>query len=137
MQLSLILNCIKAGGNGFLFLEKLGALELCINPYILITTNNISQITYDRVRQLGADFIISKYQEDYNAESVINFLRSMKSTILHNARKNGITTELITTETAEQISERIKKGLIPSWSLSVSVLNKLAKNILLMQFIKL
>ena len=46
-----------------------------INPFILVTTNNISNTTQKIVRQLGADFIFSKYQEDFSAESILNFLQ--------------------------------------------------------------
>lgn len=101
----------KGTGNGFLFLEKLCHADIKAMPYILVTTNNTSQITYDRVRELGADFIMSKHQDDYSAEYVINFLYSLKSTIQNYARRQGVSKELLTTETPEQISARIQKRI--------------------------
>ncbi|MBQ2982591.1 MAG: response regulator [Lachnospiraceae bacterium] len=57
------------------------------HPYILVTTNNISKITYEQVRQLGADFIMYKHQEDYSEKSVIEFLLSLKNIIKDNSSK--------------------------------------------------
>lgn len=54
------------------------------HPYILVTTNNTSQITYEHVRQLGADFIMYKHQEDYSEKNVIEFLLSLKNIIKGN-----------------------------------------------------
>lgn len=70
------------GGNGFLFLMGLNQLELTIRPYILITTNNSSNITCERARELGADFILAKYESGYSAQYVIEFLRMMKDSIM-------------------------------------------------------
>lgn len=69
-------------GNGILFLAKLNTLMLPMRPYILITTNNSSNITYESARQLGADFIMSKHKPDYSAQYVIEFVRMMQHAIL-------------------------------------------------------
>lgn len=69
-------------GNGILFLAKLNALSLPVHPYILITTNNSSNVTYDSARRLGADFIMSKHKPDYSAQYVIEFIRMMQHAIL-------------------------------------------------------
>ena len=96
----------KGHGNGLLFLEKLNAANIQFRPYILVTTNNSSQITHEHARELGADFIMAKYQEDYSAESVIDFLVSMKSTIAFKKRKQGIPDDLMT---GEEKSEAVKR----------------------------
>lgn len=70
-------------GNGLLFLRDLNKLTLPFKPYILITTNNCSSVTYDFARQLGADFIMSKQQEDYSEKNVIHFLKMLKGIIQH------------------------------------------------------
>lgn len=70
------------GGNGLLFLTELRKLILPFTPYILITTNNVSQITLDSARQLGADFILTKYEAGYSAQYVLDFLELMKPAIL-------------------------------------------------------
>jgi len=93
-------------GNGITFLRKLEELSLEVKPYILITTNNTSQITYSQARSLGADFIMAKYQEDYSAKNVIEFLRSLKKSIHSNTRKHGLSTEFETTETKSQLTKR-------------------------------
>lgn len=69
-------------GNGLLFLTKLNALKLSLRPYILITTNNSSNVTYESARQLGADFIMSKHKPDYSAQYVIEFIRMIQHTLL-------------------------------------------------------
>jgi len=76
----------RGSGNGIAFLEALNEMHMRLSPYILVTTRNISRITHDRVRQLGADFIMVKSQKDYSVWSVIEFLHSLKNTI-HNIRK--------------------------------------------------
>ena len=76
----------RGSGNGISFLESLGKMKMKPSPYILVTTHNISRITHDRVRHLGADFVMVKSQEDYSAESVIEFLKSHKQ-LIHDLRK--------------------------------------------------
>lgn len=68
-------------GNGFQVLQCLKGLHLDHKPYILVTTNNTSAVMYETARRLGADFIMSKHQEDYSAQSVIDFLTMMKPVI--------------------------------------------------------
>lgn len=69
-------------GNGILFLAKLNTLTLPLRPYILITTNNSSNVTYESARQLGADFIMCKHKADYSAQYVIEFIRMIQHAIL-------------------------------------------------------
>lgn len=69
-------------GNGLIFLQEMKQLGLSKLPYILITTNNSSAVTYDYVRQLGADFIMSKHQPNYTEKNAVDFLRMMKDIIL-------------------------------------------------------
>ena len=71
----------KGGGNGIAFLESLEKMRMKLTPYILVTTHNISRITHERVRQLGTDFIMVKSQENYSAETAVDFLRSLRKTI--------------------------------------------------------
>lgn len=69
-------------GNG---LDVLSGLSKCNSkPYIIVTTNNSSQTTYEYSRHLGADFIMYKHQQDYSEEKVIDFLISMKNIIKQN-----------------------------------------------------
>jgi len=96
-------------GNGILFLQELRQLALPKIPYILVSTNNSSAITYDYVRQLGADFIMSKHQPDYSEKSVVDFLIMMKEIIIAHAKRNAV--ENNTNETPAQKNKRITRRI--------------------------
>ena len=68
-------------GSGLDFLSGINTMIVSRIPYILVTTNNSSQVTYEHARQLGADFIISKHQNNYSEEYVLNFIKMMKTAI--------------------------------------------------------
>ena len=74
----------KGHGNGLQFLELLQEIRLEIPVYVLVTTNNLSHVTHKGVRKMGADFIMTKSQADYSAQTVIDFLASLKNTIQSN-----------------------------------------------------
>jgi len=76
----------RGSGNGISFLEVLKKARMNYAPYILVTTHNISRITHERVRQLGADFVMVKSQDGYCAEYVLDFLRLHKQ-VIHDMRK--------------------------------------------------
>lgn len=73
----------QGGGNGLLFLMNLNQLALSIRPYILVTTHNVSEVTFESARHLGADFILAKYESGYSAEYVVEFIRMIKTTLLN------------------------------------------------------
>lgn len=77
--LDLELHC--GGGSGLSLLQLLHTESASKIPYIVITTNNSSTITYEAARQLGADYIFYKHQEDYSAKNVVDFLRMLKNVI--------------------------------------------------------
>ena len=54
-------------GNGITFLSKLRKLRGIQKPYVLVNTNNSSRITYDIVRNLGADFVMFKHMRNIDA----------------------------------------------------------------------
>ncbi len=72
----------KGGGNGFLYLLGLHQLNLPFRPYILVTTNNISDVTLESARQMGADFILAKHEASYSAQYVVEFIRMMSTNIV-------------------------------------------------------
>ena len=76
----------KGYGDGLTFLDALREMKLAYSIYVLVTTNNVSHITHDGARKMGADFIMVKSQEDYSEKRVIEFLCSLKS-IIHSNRK--------------------------------------------------
>lgn len=70
------------GGNGLEFLSQLQMLCLPHEPYILVSTQNSSQLTLEAARLLGADMIITKYEAGYSAEYVINTISLLEKVIL-------------------------------------------------------
>ncbi|MCL2084234.1 MAG: response regulator [Oscillospiraceae bacterium] len=82
----------KGGGNGILFLTELMNTRPRFSPYILVTTHNISYITHEQARRLGADFVMIKSQADYCAEGVVEFLRSLKG-VIHASRKKSLASD--------------------------------------------
>lgn len=79
----------KGAGNGISFLQALKELEFPFKPFILVVTNNISSVTHNIVRNLGADFVITKNQQDYSVEMVLGFLSSIKNTGAANTKKDN------------------------------------------------
>lgn len=94
----------QGGGDGLTFLKELRYLNLRVKPYVLVTTNNSSMVTYQCARRLGADFIMAKQQADYSAKNVVEFLRMMKETIQAKAARES---PHGTTESPEQKTKRI------------------------------
>jgi len=80
------LELYNGGGSGISFLVALNKLNISKLPYILVTTNNVSQITHKHARQCGADFIMVKSQSDYSAGAAVDFLMSMKKLIQQRIR---------------------------------------------------
>ncbi len=78
----------KGSGNGLSFLIALCKAQCSVSPYILVTTNNVSSITHEQARRLGADFVMVKSQADYTAESVVEFLRSIAG-VIHDAHRKA------------------------------------------------
>lgn len=96
-------------GNGIIFLMEMNKLELPKRPYILVTTNNISRITHEQVRRLGADFIMTKCQNDYSAANVIEFLRSLKDMLGSETQANTMPVIRPITASPEETSKKVEK----------------------------
>lgn len=94
-------------GNGLHFLKELHTIRLPFFPYILVTTNNSSSITYQYARETGADFIMYKHQDGYSERKVIEFLCMMSSIILSNQKKHNPL--YATTETPLQKRQRLRR----------------------------
>lgn len=90
-------------------------VNIDLKPYTLITTNNISAITYDCARALGADYIFSKYQDNYSEENVIDFLRIMKPSIL--SKQLNIQSRRKAEDTPDIRKKRIRRRLINEFNL--------------------
>lgn len=96
-------------GNGLTFLQELKTADIPFKPYVLVTTNNTSNTTYDCARQYGADFIMSKHKEDYSEKNAIDFLEMMKDIIQTNISRQHSSYE--TTESPIQYEKRLKKRI--------------------------
>lgn len=97
----------QGGGNGLSLLERMQAAGISNKPFVLITTNNISTITHQIARELGADFIITKNQTNYSAKMVLDFLKTTKSVILN--KKANANTQISESPTLKE--KRIKQTI--------------------------
>lgn len=97
-------------GNGLLLLQNMRQCDLPKIPYILITTNNSSLVTYESARQLGADFILSKHQRDYTPEGAVDFLRMMKD-VIQNRPAPSSNSSSETVESPELQNKRIMRRI--------------------------
>lgn len=71
----------KGSGSGLQYLQGIHSLNLKTRPYILVVTNNISPVTHAIARNSGADYVIVKTQADYSEQMVIDFLRSINTSL--------------------------------------------------------
>lgn len=88
-------------GSGLNVLTGIKDLSLDFLPYILVTTNNSSAITYESARQLGADYIMSKHQENYSEKTPLEFLK-MLTPAIKNKRKQSDTSNPVTQSPANR-----------------------------------
>ncbi len=96
----------NGSGNGLQFLSDLGKLPLKNPPYLLVTTNNSSRTTHEAARALGADFILTKYEKDYSASYVVDFLKMMHTTIHAAAQSKAESTPVLPKITPSKESVR-------------------------------
>lgn len=92
------------GGNGFMFLHELRQMALTNPPFIIVTTQNMSEATLTQARALGADLILTKYDACYSPEYVASTVRLMKAAIL---RKNTTISQLVD-KTPAQVDNQVK-----------------------------
>lgn len=95
-------------GNGLHFLSALHTFPHNNQAFFLVTTNNSSHTTHEAARKLGADFILTKYEPDYSARYVIDFLKMMHATIRNQQNKSASSHKtspntLTTIHTAEKV----------------------------------
>lgn len=98
----------QGGGSGLDVLRGIPQLHLSAAPYILVTTNNTSSITYEYARKMGADYIFYKGQEGYSPAEAVDFLRMMKNVILS---KKKLIAQQQTTESPHQHKQRIVRRI--------------------------
>jgi len=64
-------------GSGISFLEKINKTGKQPSPVIIVTTNVASKLVYNRLRDIGADFIYFKRQKGYSHGMVLNTMASL------------------------------------------------------------
>ncbi len=99
------------GGNGLLFLNELKKHPLEHLPYIIVTTNNMSDVTLEQVRQLGADFILTKYEEGYSAQYVVDNILLMRSAILKKNSQIAPLPDMTPAEEEQLLIKRIQREM--------------------------
>lgn len=92
----------RGGGNGLMFLDSLLTHPLSVDPFILVTTNNMSTVTLDQAKALGADFTLTKYEQGYCAQYVIDNIRMLRNAIRRKNTTNRLT--LISPAVDEQLT---------------------------------
>lgn len=75
----------KGGGNGLLFLDQLYKNPPTMMPFVIVLTQTMSEFTLEQVRELGADFILTKYDANYSPEYLAHTIRLLRGAIV---RKN-------------------------------------------------
>ncbi|MBQ8935092.1 MAG: response regulator [Oscillospiraceae bacterium] len=99
----------QGSGSGLDILQGIKSLMLPVSPYILVTTNNSSTVTYEFARQLGADYILFKHQEGYSEKTAVDFLHMLKGIILSKWKFSS--QESLTTESPHQKNQRITRRI--------------------------
>ena len=99
------------GGNGILFLHELRKIDLTLPPYILITTHNMSDVTLEQVRTLGADFTLTKYETNYSAQYVIDNINLMRHAIRQKNTSKGLEMPLSPADSDRKIMTHIQRKM--------------------------
>lgn len=82
------LQLVKGSGSGLRFLELLNEADLTLRPIVAVTTSNQSDVVHKRVEELGADWLFSKIQQDYNEDFVIETLLSLRKALHAKQKKD-------------------------------------------------
>ncbi|MBQ9673208.1 MAG: response regulator [Ruminococcus sp.] len=100
----------NGSGSGLNVLNKMKKLSLAKLPYILVTTNNSSAITLETARNFGADYIMSKHQQNYSEQSAIDFIRMLAPVIKGSHKSGSVENEI--SFTPEHNKKRIKRRIM-------------------------
>lgn len=99
------------GGNGLKFMNDLKNLHLDHMPFILVTTNNMSDVTLEQAKAFGADLTLTKYEEGYSAQYVIDNIRLMRTAILKKNAKIAPLPALTPAQEEQLYIKRIQREL--------------------------
>ena len=107
-------------GSGMHFLSELANTQTIKKPYILVTTNNSSSVTYELVRNLGADFILYKHSRGYSHCTAIDFLHMTKEQI-HKIQDAHNNERIVSSSTREDVYQRMIKTELNAVGISPKV----------------
>lgn len=99
------------GGNGLIFLNELRQQNISNPPYIIVTTQNMSTVTLNQARELGADLILTKYDTLYSPEYIASTIRLMEAGIV---RKNTTVSQIVDPTPAQfenQVKLRVQREM--------------------------
>lgn len=99
-------------GSGLDVLLQVQQHHLSRPPYILVVTNNISQLTHKIARQFGADYIMTKTQKEYTPKTPLNFLLSLKQFICERKSLDGSAIPQYSSEQRAKLLERKIQNLL-------------------------
>lgn len=100
----------KGYGNGIDLLKQISSTELDKKPFLLVVTNNVSPVTHSIVRNLGADFVITKNQQDYSEKMVLNFLNSILDTATI-SNNHTVNSAVLQAENEMEYSKKVKSRI--------------------------
>ena len=101
------LELLNGSGSGLSFLMELQNECLPKIPYIIVTTNNISKFAVDSSHNYGADFIFSKHQEDYSAQTVVDFIKTINPLITKKNNIKNYTSPQLLRDSQKRLTKRI------------------------------
>ena len=101
----------QGGGNGLIFLHELSKMHLDHPPFILVTTNNMSEVILEQARELGADFTLTKYEQGYSAEYVIQNLLLMRKAIHKKNTQIASLPDMTPAQAEQLLIKRIQREL--------------------------
>ncbi len=101
----------QGSGSGLDVLRELKSLPLAKKPFVLITTNNTSPTTFRIARQFGADFILTKYQDNYSEKYVLDFIRSLPS-VKKNTETEGVSSQTSEEQSPAFLEQRVKRQIL-------------------------
>lgn len=103
----------KGSGSGLDVLNGITQMQLAVNPFVLIVTNNVSAVIQRRARQYENLYIISKHQRDYSEKHCLDFLRGISEDIqeqYHNG-SSKLTSEEPPAQQRDRLVDRIHAEL--------------------------
>lgn len=107
------LNSRTSDGNGIIFLKRLSELKLNYQPVIVVTTNTVHELVYEKSRNYGVAFVLYKQTKDYSAEKVIESIFALieEDRVVERSLSNEYVNEDLQKAQTDRITALINKEL--------------------------